>query len=307
MTERILIDTDPGIDDAMAILYAIASPDIELVGLTTVFGNVTIEIATRNALQLLELAGIEVPVAGGAGKPLRRELAPPPDFIHGAQGFGEALLPPPSRKADPRPAARFIADTILENPGEITLVPVGPLTNIALALREAPEIAKAVKKVVVMGGAVRTAGNVNEHAEANIWNDPDAAAEVFAAEWPVTLVGLDVTQAVRCKDHDLDPMRTTSPKCGPFLNEAAAFYFRFHEKVRGFTGCYLHDPAAVICATHPEWFEMADAPLTVTVDGEALGRTREGGVNPTQRIAVGIEAEAVQARFLEMLKSGRLP
>jgi inosine-uridine nucleoside N-ribohydrolase len=307
MTERILIDTDPGIDDAMAILYAIAAPDIELVGLSTIFGNVATDIATRNALQLLELAGGDAPVARGAERPLRRELAPPPDFIHGAQGFGEALLPPPSRKADSRPAARFIADTILASPGEITLVPVGPLTNIALALREAPEIAKAVKKVVVMGGAARTAGNVNEHAEANIWNDPDAAAEVFAAAWPVTLVGLDVTQKVRCQDHDLDPMSATSHRCGPFLNEAAAFYFRFHEKVRGFTGCYLHDPAAVICATHPEWFETVDAPLSVTVDGEALGCTREGGMNRPQRIAIGIDAEAVQARFLDILKSGRLP
>ena len=307
MTEQILIDTDPGIDDAMAILYAIAAPDIELVGLSTIFGNVSTEIATRNALQLLELAGVEVPVARGAEKPLRRELAPPPDFIHGAQGFGDVLLPAPSRTADPRPAVRFITETILENPGEITLVPVGPLTNIALALREAPEIAKVVKKVVVMGGAIRTAGNVNQHAEANIWNDPDAAAEVFAAEWPVTLVGLDVTQEVRCKDHDLDPMRTTSSKCGPFLNDAAAFYFRFHEKVRGFTGCYLHDPSAVICATHPEWFETVEGPITVTVDGEALGCTREGGSGPSQRVAIGVNAEAVRGRFLEILKTSCLP
>lgn len=307
MTERILIDTDPGIDDAMAILYALAAPDIELVGLSTVFGNVTTEIATRNALQLLELAGVAVPVARGAEKPLRRDLAPPADFVHGTEGFGDARLPAPSRQADPRPAARFIVDTILENPGDITLVPVGPLTNIALALREAPEIAKAVKKIVVMGGAVRTAGNVNEHAEANIWNDPDAAAEVFAAEWPLTLVGLDVTQKVRCKDHDLDPMRPASPACGGFLNDAVQFYFRFHEKQRGFTGCYLHDPSAVICATHPEWFETVEAPITVTVDGEALGRTREGDGRPSQRIAIGINAEAVQRRFLEILKSGRLP
>lgn len=307
MTERILIDTDPGIDDAMAILYAIAAPDIELVGLSTVFGNVTTGIATRNALQLLELAGLDVPVAHGAEKPLRRDLAPPPDYIHGAQGFGEALLPAPSRKTDPRPGPRFIIETILANPGEITLIPVGPLTNIALALREAPEIAKAVKKLVVMGGAVRTAGNVNEHAEANIWGDPDAAAEVFAAEWPMTLVGLDVTQEVRCKDHDLDPMRASSARCGPFLNDAAAFYFRFHERDRGFTGCYLHDPSAVICATHPEWFETVEAPLTVAVDGEALGRTREGGRGPSQRAAIGVDADAVRQRFLEVLKSGRLP
>lgn len=307
MIERILIDTDPGVDDAMAILYAIAAPDIQLVGLSTIFGNVTIEIATRNALQLLELAGVDIPVSRGAGQPLRRELAPPPDFIHGAQGLGEALLTAPSRNADPRPAARFIIDTILANPGEITLVPVGPLTNLALALREAPEIAKIVKKVIVMGGAVRTAGNVNEHAEANIWNDPDAAAEVFAAEWPLTLVGLDVTQHVRCKDQDLEPMRATSPKCGPFLNEAAAFYFRFHEKERGFTGCYLHDPSAVICATHPEWFETAEGPLTVTVDGEALGCVREGGSGPVKRVCIGVNAEAVRGRFLEILKSGRLP
>ncbi len=307
MTERMIIDTDPGIDDAMAILYAIAAPDIELVGLTTIFGNVTVEIATRNALQLQALAGMEVPVAKGAGKPLRRDLAPPPDFIHGAQGFGEMLLPAPSRDADPRSAARFIADTVLAAPGEITLVPVGPLTNIALALREAPEIAQAVKKVVIMGGAFRTAGNVNQHAEANIWNDPDAAAEVFAADWPLTLIGLDVTQQVRCKDHDLDPMRASSPECGPFLTEAAAFYFRFHERERGFTGCYLHDPAAVICATHPEWFETVEAPLSVTVDGEALGCTREGGNGPVHRFAIGVDAEVVQSRFLGILKSGRLP
>lgn len=307
MTERILIDTDPGIDDAMAILYAIAAPDIELVGLSTVFGNVTTEIATRNALQLLELAGVAVPVARGAEKPLRRNPAPPADFVHGAEGFGDARLPAPSRQADPRPAARFIAETILENPGDITLVPVGPLTNIALALREAPEIVKAVKRIVVMGGAVRTAGNVNEHAEANIWNDPDAAAEVFAAEWPLTLIGLDVTQKVRCKDHDLDPMRAASPACGRFLNEAVQFYFRFHEKQRGFTGCYLHDPSAVICATHQEWFDTVETPLTVAVDGEALGRTREGGGAPSQRVAIGVNAEAVRRRFLETLKSGRLP
>jgi inosine-uridine nucleoside N-ribohydrolase len=307
MTERILIDTDPGIDDAMAILYAIAAPDIELVGLSTVFGNVTTGIATRNALQLLELAGVAVPVARGAETPLRRALAPPADFVHGADGFGDVRLPPPSRQADPRPAARFIAETILENPGEITLVPVGPLTNVALALREAPDIVKAVKKVVVMGGAVRTGGNVNDHAEANIWNDPDAAAEVFAADWPLTLVGLDVTQSVRCKDHDLDPMRGASPLCGPFLNEAAAFYFRFHEGTRGFTGCYLHDPSALICATHPEWFETVETPLAVTVDGEALGCTREGGNGPSQRVAIGVDAEAVRQRFLEILKSGCLP
>jgi purine nucleosidase len=144
MIARIIIDTDPGIDDAMAILYAIAAPDIELLGLTTIFGNVTTEIGTRNALQLLELAGVEVPVARGADKPIRRELAPPADFVHGTQGFGEVLLPEPSRKTDPRSAARFIAETILENPGDITLVAVGPLTNLALALREAPEITTAV-------------------------------------------------------------------------------------------------------------------------------------------------------------------
>ena len=307
MSERILIDTDPGIDDAMAILYAIAAPDIELVGLSTIFGNVTTEIATRNALQLLELAGVAVPVARGAEKPLRRELAPPADFVHGAHGFGEVRLPAPSQKADPRSAARFIADTILENPGDITLIPVGPLTNIALALREAPEIAKAVKKVIVMGGAVRTAGNVNEHAEANIWNDPDAAAEVFAAEWPLTLVGLDVTQQIICRGHDLEPMRAASPNCGPFLNEAAAFYFCFHEKTRGFTGSYLHDPAAVICATHPEWFETVEGPLTVTLDGEALGCTREGGSARPQRISIGVSAEEVRRRFLEILNAGCLP
>ena len=308
MTTPIIIDTDPGVDDAMAILYALSDPEIELVGLTSVFGNVPGATATRNALALAELAGSDVPVAAGAEVPLVQPPLPHPDFVHGTGGFGDARLPEPKRRPDPRDAADFLIQECAARPGEIALVPVGPLTNLALALDRDPAIAETAREVIVMGGAVRKPGNVNEHAEANIWQDPHAAARVFAAPWKVTLVGLDVTEQVTCLPEDLTPMTAASPKCGAFLNEAAAFYFEFHRTHDGFRGCYLHDPVAVIAAVETARFETVDAPVAVTLDGEAAGRTREDpAAGPPIRVCTGIDGDAVKARFLDRLLSGRLP
>lgn len=309
MTEPlpIILDTDPGIDDAMAILYALADPGVELVGLTTVFGNVPEATATRNALALLELAEADVPVAAGAAAPLVQETRPHPDFVHGAGGFGDATLDPPERAPDPRSAARFIAEQVAARPGEITLVPVGPLTNLAVALQEFPEIAGQVARVVVMGGAVRRKGNASPTAEANIWNDPHAAAAVFSADWPVTLVGLDVTEQVVCTAADLAPMADASPKCGAFLTKAAEFYFKFHFESEGLEGCHLHDPAAVIAALDPALFDIISAPLSVTLDGEEAGRTFEAGTGSTIDICLGVDIDRVRSRFLAHLHSGRLP
>jgi inosine-uridine nucleoside N-ribohydrolase len=325
----VVIDTDPGIDDAMAILAAVADPGIALLGLTTVFGNVPVGIATRNALQIVELAGATVPVAGGAARPLAREPAPHPDFVHGPQGLGEAVLPAPAARPDPREAARFLAETAAGHRGRLVVVAVGPLTNLALALERHPSIAEDVRAVVVMGGAFRHAGNVTPQAEANFWQDPDAAERVLAAPWPVTMVGLDVTETVRLYGEDIEAMPDRSPRCGAFLRDAFAFYAGFHGRTRGFEGCYLHDPVAVLAAADPGLIETLDAPVTVETAGEALGRSRrategarpaadatEGArppigatekARPGVRVAVSADAPAIRRRLLDALHSGALP
>jgi inosine-uridine nucleoside N-ribohydrolase len=298
---RLIIDTDPGIDDAMAILFAAAHPGLELIGLTTVFGNVPVATATRNALYLAELAGRAIPVAAGAAVPLAQPLPPHPDFIHGADGLGN--LPPvrPKGRADARPAARFLCEMAAAHPGEVTICAIGPLTNLAAALALDPAIAHNVDRVVVMGGAVECPGNVDAEAEANIWSDPHAAAAVFAADWPVTLVGLDVTHRVTCTPADFARLAGKAPVIGGFLDRAAQLYFSFYRERRGLDGCHMHDPTAVIEVTDPEFFTVRAAPVAVTLDGAAPGRTRFGPVGPAVRVCLGVDAAAVRARFLEVV------
>ena len=160
-----------------------------------------------------------------------------------------------------------------------------------------------------MGGAVRTPGNVNEFAEANIWNDPHAAEVVFSADWDVTLVGLDVTERIQCTPDDFAPMSNNSPKCGALMNEAAKFYFQFHIDTKGINACFLHDPAAIICAQHPELFEMVSTPITMRVEGDEAGRTIEDptGSTPEIKVCIKADAAAIKARFLKHLRSGVLP
>ncbi|MEL6267328.1 MAG: nucleoside hydrolase [Pseudomonadota bacterium] len=300
-----VIDTDPGVDDAIAILAAMADPRVDLLGLTTVFGNVTTAIATRNALQLGDLAGHPVPVAHGAERPLLQPPHPPADFVHGAEGFGEARLPDPARAPDPRAAADFLAETAAAHPGLVILA-VGPLTNLALALEAHPAIAGQVGRVVVMGGTLRHRGNVSEAAEANFWNDPDAANRVMTADWPVTMVGLDVTETVRLYPDDLDAMTTVSPASAALLTQAIAFYRDFHRGTRGFDGCFLHDPAALIAALEPGLFETLDTPLSVAVEGVATGGCVAGGATRPVSVCLSANAPAIRAQLIAALTSGRL-
>jgi hypothetical protein len=189
MTHKIIFDTDPGIDDAMALLFIEASPALDLLAITTIFGNSDIETTTRNALYLKRRFGLSAPVYKGADKPLTRPRNPSPTFVHGENGLGDVeltgLVP---AQPEAKPAHRAIIDIAREHPGEVTLVAVGPLTNLALALKADPEVATLLKAVVIMGGAFGVAGkpgNVTPVAEANIWNDPEAADLVFTAPWPV--------------------------------------------------------------------------------------------------------------------------
>lgn len=217
---KIILDTDPGVDDTMAIAYALAHPDITLLGLTTVFGNINIDYATRNAQFVLnELGATDVAVAKGANIPLVQSPLPHADFVHGADGLGNQYpgsteTHPADKSAelradtahatlDKRDAADFIIHTVKSMPGEVTLVAVGPLTNIAEAMRREPGIAELCAGLIVMGGCVDEPGNVSPVAEANFLNDPHAADEVFAANWPATIVGLDVTHRIMLSDSHL--------------------------------------------------------------------------------------------------------
>lgn len=301
--KKILIDTDPGIDDAMAIHFAFAHPGIKVVGLTTGFGNVTTEVATRNALVLAEMANVAVPVAQGADMPLIQPQTPPADFVHGKEGFGDFPAQTPRGAPDPRPAWRFLAETVAAAPGEITICAIGRLTNLALALRNDPAFAKNVREVVLMGGTVRERGNVSEFAEANIHGDPHAADAVFAAGWPLLMVGLDVTHEVLCTAEDFADLAELSPRIGGFLQEAGRFYISFYRDRRGVPGCYLHDPAAVIAITDPELFHTHEAPIVVRTEGPEAGRTVEdpSADRPPSRWCHAVHSDRVRRVFLDTL------
>ena len=273
MPEKIIIDTDPGIDDAMAIFFAMASPELELLGLTTTFGNVSVEMATQNALRLVEMSGKDIPVARGASSPWVQALLDYPDFVHGADGFGNVNLPPPEGKAIDLSAAQFIVKTILENPHEITLIAIGPLINLALALHIEPKIAQLVNKVVIMGGTILESGNVSPVAEANIFCDPHAADKVFSADWHVHMIGLDVTHKTLMMDALQERVRDNNPMCGQFLYDAGRFYADFYKAHRGAEGCYVHDASAIAYAIDPSLFTVLTGPVRVATEGVAKGQT----------------------------------
>ncbi len=300
--QKIIIDTDPGIDDAMAIHYAFAHPDLEVLALTTVFGNVWVEQATRNALFLAEQARYQTIVAEGAARPLVMAPNQPSHYVHGVEGLGDMAAPTPNGQADARPAHVLISELCRQYPGEVVLCPVGPLTNIAKLLDYDPEITSFVKKVVIMGGAVFHKGNVTPFAEANIWNDPHAADAVFAADWHVEMIGLDITSNITCNEHDFAALSTTSPIVGTFLHEISVFYIKFYETVIGELVCLMHDPTAVIAITNPDFIEYQDIPLEVMTEGEAIGQTKQSS-KPSRRpvkVAVTANIDAVKKTYLDI-------
>ena len=273
MPQKVIIDTDPGIDDAMAIFFAMSSPELEVLGLTTTFGNVSVNQATTNALNLVEMAGREIPVARGVSVPMVQAPLPFPDFVHGVDGFGNVNLPPPEGKAIELSAAEFIVKTILENPHEVTLIAVGPLGNLAAALAIEPRIATLAKKVVIMGGTILETGNVSPVAEANIYSDPHAADLVFSADWRVHMIGLDVTHKVTMHDDLQARIRDRNSYFGQVLYDAGRFYADFYKASRGADGCFVHDASAVAYAISPNLFKVVDGPVRVATEGFAKGQT----------------------------------
>jgi inosine-uridine nucleoside N-ribohydrolase len=272
---RVIVDTDPGIDDAMAIFFALLHPGIDVVGLTTVFGNVTTELATANALRLLDIAGRpDIPVAPGASDPLCVPYSGPVAFVHGDDGQGNVHLPPSGRDPLDVSAAQFIVEQVMANPGEITLVPVGPLTNLALALRLEPLIASHVREVVLMGGNALGPGNATPAAEANIRNDPEAADLVFGAGWPVTMVGLDVTHRVFMDDAHLAEYGRIDHPTARHVAAIVPFYRAFYGERVGIDGIYVHDSCAIAYVIAPELFRTERWPIRVDcTEGISRGKT----------------------------------
>ena len=276
---KVIYDTDPGVDDAMALYYALAHTGIEVIGITTTFGNVTVEQAATNALYLTQLAKRSIPVTQGAQTPWCKPGEAPPDFIHGADGLGNL----PSRAAstrtlDPRPSAQFIVDMARAHPGEITLVAVGPLGNLSTALKLAPELPSLLREVIIMGGTVVEPGNVSPVAEANIWNDPHAADIVFSAGWKLTMVGLDVTHQLilplalfkKIAEHHRHPATDTLHHAVRFY---ADFYSGLYPHVAAIQGCFGHDVMAFLYLTNPELFGLEHGRVRVATEGLAQGQT----------------------------------
>ena len=267
---QVIIDTDPGTDDAMAIMLALTSPELEVRAITVVPGNVTAAQGLENALRMVSLADrCDIPVAGGAQHPLFQKLITA-EFWHGKNGLANIELPHSKCKADPRFGPDLIIELVRAHPHEITLVPVGPLTNIALALQKDPGIAGLVKEVIIMGGSIK-GGNVNAAAEANIYNDPEAAQIVFQAGWPLTMVGLDVGDKTLFGRKQLEQLSHTHGPINDFIYGVAKFLVELSEKY-GDTGSPMYDPLAVGVAIDAT---LVTAPL-MHVDVETRGEFTRG-------------------------------
>lgn len=273
---KIILDCDPGHDDAVAILLAAGNPDIELLGLTTVGGNHTIDRVTRNAQQVLTVAGLDsVPVYRGATRPLLNDVVTAED-IHGVTGMEVHgfELPEPAVGVQDDGAVQWIVDTLMrEEPGTVTLVPTGPLTNIALAARLEPRIVPRVREVVLMGGAYG-AGNYSPSAEFNIAVDPEAAAIVFGEDWPVVMVGLDLTHQALATPAVEQRFAALGSSCGDFVVGLTDAFRRNYKDAQGFDNPPVHDPCAVAYVIDPSVVETVAVPVSVELAGTMTrGRT----------------------------------
>lgn len=268
--KKIIFDTDPGTDDALALMLALNSPELDVRAITVVPGNVTAKQGLDNALRMVSLANrCDIPVAAGAQHPLFQKLITA-EFWHGKNGLANVELPPSKCKMDARFGPDLIIEMVHAAPHEITLVPVGPLTNIALAIQKDPSIVPLIKEVILMGGSIK-GGNVNAAAEANIYNDPEAAQIVFQAGWPLTMVGLDVGDKTLFGRKQLNALASTHGPVNDFVYQVAKFLVELSEKF-GDTGSPMYDPLAVGVAIDAS---LVTAPA-MRVDVETRGEFTRG-------------------------------
>ena len=306
--KRIIIDTDPGADDALTFLLALASPEIQLEALTTTQGNVTVEKATRNALAVLELLGkSHIPVVQGTSLPLVVSLKAS-DHVHGQSGLGNAKLPEPNIKPVAQHAIDFLIERFLAEPGELSLFAIGPLTNVALAIRKEPRFASAVKEMVIMGGAIREGGNITPQAEFNIYADPHAAHIVFHSGIPITLIPLDVTHKTMLYTTQIDQLKNIGSPISRFIVDATSDYIHFTESKTGISGCALHDPLTLATVIAPELLTIEEHFVDVDISGGvSTGSTFADFYHTTARptnmkVALDVRGEDFVELFIQRMK-----
>jgi inosine-uridine nucleoside N-ribohydrolase len=301
----LLVDCDPGQDDAIALLLALASPEVEVLGVSTVAGNQTLEKTTTNALKVLELAGrTDIPVAAGAARPLVHELVVAAD-AHGETGLDGPSLPEPKARPVEETAVDFLAERLLSAEAPVTLVVLGPLTNVALLLALRPDAGERIERLVLMGGAIGP-GNMTPAAEFNIWIDPEAAHRVFEAGLDLTMVGLDVTNRAVLTRDDAERLRTTGP-VGTAVADMLDFYLDFYLDAYDHGGAPIHDAVAVAEIVKPGLLETAARRVDVERGGLGRGRTlvdmrrRTDAPAPNAHVAVDVDVDAFRELLLGRL------
>ena len=309
MTKKIILDCDPGHDDAIAMLLAYGNPDIDLLAVTTVAGNQTLEKVTRNARAIAEMANIRgIPFAAGSARPLVREVEVAPD-IHGDSGLDGPELPTPTLALDERHGVNLIIDTIMSHPPKtITLVPTGALTNIALAARLEPQIVERVKEVVLMGGGYHV-GNWSPVAEFNIKIDPEAAHIVFNEKWPLTMVGLDLTHQALATQDVVAKIAEIDTKCSQFVVELLDFFGKMYKQAQGFDAPPVHDPCAVAYVIDPSVMTTRKVPVDIELTGTlTLGMTVADFRHPAPadchtQVAVKLDRDKFWQMVIDALKN----
>jgi len=306
--KRIIIDTDPGVDDALAFLLALASPEIQLEALTTTQGNVTLEKATRNALSVLELAhASHIPVARGSVGPLVQPLRASA-HVHGETGLGNAQLPEPRIQAIQKHAVDYLIERVLAEPGEISIFPIGPLTNIAMAIRKEPQFAKSVKELVIMGGAILEYGNITPQAEFNIYVDPHAAHIVFHSGIPITLIPLDVTHKCLLLPKHVDRLMRIPSSISRFIRDIFEVYIKFSSDY-GYSGCALHDPLTLATVIAPGLLTLKEYYVDVDISGGvSMGKTFADILNVNKnpanmQVAMNVRGDDFIELFLQRMES----
>jgi purine nucleosidase len=306
--KRIIIDTDPGVDDALTFLLALASPEIQLEALTTTQGNVTLEKATRNALAVLELGqASHIPVASGSMYPLVQPLRASA-YVHGESGIGNSQLPEPQTKPVAQHAVDYLIERVLAEPNEISIFPIGPLTNIAMAIRKEPRFARAVKELVIMGGAILEHGNSTPQAEFNIYVDPHAAHIVFHSGIPITLIPLDVTHKCLLLQPHVEQLMKISSPISRFIRDAIEIYLKYSFEL-GYAGSALHDPLTLATIIAPELLTLKEYYVDVDISGGvSMGKTFADILNVTKqpanmKVAMNVRGEEFIELFLQRMEA----